>query len=352
MDFKLFLGVLKRYKRTVIGGTVLAVLLSVLSYGTPGLKGGKPTIVPRGSEVWEGQAELLISQEGFPYGRAVQQVAPGKGPGVPAQTIGDYSYMASLSSIYAAMANGNYVQHQIATQARVPLCPLLVTVTQPCGTVVAAEVSDLNTGAPEPLLTITSSAPTAGDATKLATTAVSVLQSEISRQQAATTTPIDQRIVLQAVKTGVPATLTKGHSKSIPMLVLFAVVSASIALAFIRNNHSDDPVRSTRRRLDDGLAPDGGPMFGGAGNGRIAEAEHGWVQTGSGTMRLLGLRSGESITRLAEEKSTAPQPVAAEESAQPLDLESALPTHRRRAWGNPRPPQFLRASGFEPESRD
>ena len=71
MDFKLFLGVLKRYKRVVISGTVLAVVLSVLSYGTPGLKGGKPTIIPRGAEVWQGEAEVLISQAGFPYGRAV-----------------------------------------------------------------------------------------------------------------------------------------------------------------------------------------------------------------------------------------------------------------------------------------
>ena len=66
MDFKLFLAVLKRYKRMVISGVVLAVVLSVLSYGTPGLKGGKPTIIPRGSEVWEGEAELLISQAGIP----------------------------------------------------------------------------------------------------------------------------------------------------------------------------------------------------------------------------------------------------------------------------------------------
>ena len=86
MDFKLFFAVVKRYKRVVISGTVLAVVLSVLSYGTPGLKGGKPTIIPRGSEVWQGDAEVLISEEGFPYGRAVTQVIPGKGTDIPAQT--------------------------------------------------------------------------------------------------------------------------------------------------------------------------------------------------------------------------------------------------------------------------
>ena len=52
MDFKLYLGVLKRYKRVLIAGAVVAVVLAVLSYGTPGLKGGKPTIIPRGAEIW------------------------------------------------------------------------------------------------------------------------------------------------------------------------------------------------------------------------------------------------------------------------------------------------------------
>ena len=241
MDFKLFLGVLKRYKRMVISGTVLAVVLSVLSYGTPGLKGGKPTIIPRGSEVWQGEAELLISQEGFPYGRAVEQVTPGKGTSIPSEPIGDENYMASLSSIYAAVANGNDVQHQVATEAGVPLCSLLVGVIRPCGTVVAAEVADLNTGAPLPLLTLTASAPTAVDAAKLATATVSVLQREITQQQAAAGTPVDQRVELQPVKSGTPATLIQGYSKSISILVLFAVMAASIALAFIRNNHSDDP---------------------------------------------------------------------------------------------------------------
>ena len=167
MDFKLFLGVVKRYKRMVIAGAVLAVVLSVLSYGTPSLKGGKPTIVPRGAEIWQGEAELLISQAGFPYGRAVHA---GRHPGrasTPSQPIGDYNYMASLSSVYAALANGNSVQHQAATEARVPLCPLT---TGPCGSLKAAEVDDISDrGSPLPLLTVTSSAPTAADAAKLAT---------------------------------------------------------------------------------------------------------------------------------------------------------------------------------------
>src|ERR1700733_10234530 len=145
MDFKLFIAVVKRYKRVVIGGTILAVVLSVLSYGMPGLKGGKPTVIPRGSEVFQGQAELLISQAGFPYGRAVDQYTPGSQTS-PSEPIGDENYMANLSSVYAAVANSTSIQQKVAKQSGVAVCPSL----QPCGTVMAAEVDDISDGVPLP----------------------------------------------------------------------------------------------------------------------------------------------------------------------------------------------------------
>jgi hypothetical protein len=338
MDFKLFGAVLMRYKRMVIAGVVLAVVLSVLSYGMPSLKGGKPTVIPRGSEVWEGEGELLISQQGFPYGRAVNQVTPGKASS-PSLPIGDFNYMASLSSVYAAMANGTSVQHQAAAQAGVTLCPS----TQPCASVEAAEVDDMSDGVPLPLITLTSSAPTAAAAAKLATSTLSVLRGAITQQQNTSGTPADQRVELQTVKGGSPAVLAQGPSKSVPILVLFAIVSASIALAFIRNNHSEEPVRSTRRRLDEGLVPDGWPAYAGDGSGRTAEPERGRIHTGSGSMQLLSLRRAGSAPRPADdEEIAAPQRAAADEPSA---------THRRRAWSD-RQPHFLRGSGFERDTRD
>jgi hypothetical protein len=361
MDFKLYFGVIKRYKRMVISGVLLAIVLSMLSYGTPGLKGGKPTIIPRGSEVWEGEAELLISQAGFPYGSAVQQVIPGKGTTVPAEPIGDYNSLASLSSVYAALANGTAVQQQVQTESRVPMCSLAVNATGPCGTMVGAEVADINTGSPLPLLTLTSSASTAADAARIATTTISVLGSEIARQQTAAGTPVNQRVVLQTLKSGAPATLTQGYSKSIPILVLLAITAASIALAFIRNSHSSDPVRPTRRHLDEGLSPDRRPAF--AGNGHVEEPAHDWgeepfapdevqpaastifdadVHTGGGRT-LLGLRKGGPASRPAEEENATPHPVAAEESSA---------TFRGRAWSDRKQTHFLRASSGKRESHD
>ncbi len=351
MDLKLFLAVIKRYKRVVIGGAVLAVLLSMLSYGTPGLKGGMPTIIPRGAEVWQGNAVVLLSQEGFPYDRAVQQVIPGKGITVPPQTIGDLNYMSNLSSVYAALANSDSVERQVAAEAHVPVCATTTTATAPaaasatgnCGTVVAASLQQTGTGAPLPLITLTSSAATAAEAAKLATSTIAVLQNQISKQQTAAGTLANQRVELETVNSGSPATLAQGHSKSIPILVLFAILSASIALAFILNNHSEAPVRSTRRRLDEGLEQNGGLTFAGTGNGHVAESDHGLARTSGARMKLIGLRRSASGIQLFDEDS-APTARDAPDGSSPTDV--------RRVRSDRTPPHVQRGSRFEPESRD
>ena len=345
MDIKLFVAVVKRYRRMVIGGTLLAVVLAVLSYGTPGLKGGKPTIIPRGAEVWQGNAVVLISQAGFPYDRAVQQVIPGKGISIPAQTIGDLSYMSNLSSVYAAMANSDSVLHEVETEAHVPVCSVTTTATAPptadasagCGSVVASSLQQQGTGSPLPLITLTSSAPTASEAARLASTTIAVLRSKITQEQAAADTPVEQRVELQTVNDGSPATLSEGHSTSLPMLVLFAVVSASIALAFIRNNHSANPVRSTRRRLDEGLG-DAAP-FGVGDGGRARERGYGSAQ---GSSARLGSITPKGVALHAYE----------EKLAQRADGEESGASEARHGRNDRRSTRLMRWSGAQAESRD
>ena len=112
MDLRLFWSVIRRHKRLVLTGTLLGLVLAVLAYGHPGLSHGKPTIIPRGAEVWQSESELLITQESFPYGRAEQQYTTGSGKSQPVP-IGDIAYMSSLAPIYSALANGNGIQAEL-----------------------------------------------------------------------------------------------------------------------------------------------------------------------------------------------------------------------------------------------
>lgn len=209
MDLRLFWAVLKRFKRISIGGTVAAVVLAVLAYGTPGPGG----ITPRGSVTWASQAQLLITQASGVYDRA------------DAKTIAvqDPNYMSSLSPIYAGLANGSAVQN-VVREAKVP------------GTVTASEGVDPNTGLYTPFINLTAAGPSAADAAKLATIGIASFQNYLARMEASTGVPADARITLEVVRNGPPAIASK-PKPTIPVLVFLAIMSGMIMLVFSLENH-------------------------------------------------------------------------------------------------------------------
>jgi hypothetical protein len=227
MDLNLFFALLWRSKRLVLGGLLLAAALAVLAYGEPSFSGGKPKLVPRGTEVWQSESQLLIAQDGFPYGETTS-------PSVS---------LATLSPVYANVANGDLVQSEIRQQ--------LGTV----GTVKAAEVIDAAASTNLPFVTFVASAPTASLATKLAAGAAVIFQAYVQRQQASSKIPRGRRVQLSIVESGTKPKLVEGHKLSIPILVFLAVMLSVITLVFLREN-----VRKSRIAAQLERAPfDGAP---------------------------------------------------------------------------------------------
>ncbi len=200
MDLRLFVAVVKRYKKLVGIGFILAVVLAGYTYKT----GTKP--------VYEAQSELLISQSSDPYGRAGQNSTP------------DTGYLSQLSGIYAALANGDNVAALVRRESGV------------VGTIQAAELIDGNTGDYQPLFTITSSASTPAGAVKLATTATRVLQTYVSQQQQAAYVSPSERVVLQIVKNGTQPLEAGGGKITMPMLLFVGILGAVLTLAFTLEN--------------------------------------------------------------------------------------------------------------------
>ena len=223
MDLRVFAAVVRRFKKLVIGGFVLASLLALVSYGTPALVNGKPTIKPRGSEVWSSQTLLMLSQATFPYGRAVEQYPTGPNNTQSSPPVGD-STLPNLAPIYVRLANGTAVLSGIHKMARVP------------GTVWASAVYDPVSNEPLPFVTLSSTAPTAADAARLANTAATVFQSVVATQQSTAQIPSDQRVQLQLLTNGNKPKLIDGPKKTIPMLLFVTVLAASIVLAFMLEN--------------------------------------------------------------------------------------------------------------------
>jgi hypothetical protein len=211
MDLSLFLAVLWRSRRLMIVGVALAAALAVLAYGQPSFSGGKPTLKPRGAEVWQSESQLLIAQAGFPYRQSAEATEPARS-------------MGSLSPIYANLANGGLVQAEIRRQFGLT------------GSVKAQEDVDLAAATFLPFVTFIATAPAPGEATRLANGAASVFKAFVARQQAATGVPAARRIQLAIVEPGTNAKLVEGHRLSIPILVFVAILIGTIALILIREN--------------------------------------------------------------------------------------------------------------------
>jgi hypothetical protein len=222
MDLRLIGGVLARFKVLVVGGALLAVLLAALAYGTPGFSNGAPALTPRGAEVWQGKAELIITgaraSRGQPQGRSAT------GASTPAEASAtDQGYLASLSPIYAALANGDAVQAQIHRTAAVP------------GTIQSTEAVDAATGNALPFITLTALGPTQRDAETLAVRGTAVVEQYVAAEQrSAESGPV--HVSLRVVKSGIPATLVEGHKLTAPLLIFVAVIVAVLALVFVLEN--------------------------------------------------------------------------------------------------------------------
>lgn len=211
MDLGLFVAVIWRSRWLVLGGVVFGAVLAALAYGEPSLSGGKPTLKPRVAEVWQSEAQLLISQSDFPYRQADEA-------GSPTQPLGN------LSPVYANLANGSTVQADIRRQLG------------KAGTVKASEDVDLAASSFLPFVNLTATASTQNEATRLAQGAAAIFVAYVTNQQAAAAIPPNRRIQLSIVQSGAKAKLVEGHKVSVPILVFLAVLIGIISVVFLKEN--------------------------------------------------------------------------------------------------------------------
>ena len=221
-------------------------------YGTPGMVNGKPGIVARGTESWESQTELIITQGSDPYGRAAQQYTGGSPKtGTPAVPVGEQAYMASLAPIYAAVANGNAIHDEILKSDPVD------------GAFNATAVVDSVTDAALPFVQFTATGQTSTSVVRLAQKAALVLQTYVANEEKAAGIAPSDRVVLQLIENGDQATLVKGHSKSVPLLVFVAILGAAVALAFVKENADPRTAAALGRRAGKPTHPMGDPAMAG-----------------------------------------------------------------------------------------
>ena len=209
MDIGLFLAVLWRSKRLMLSGVLLGTALAILAYGRPALSNGRPTLVPHTAKVWQSEAQLLITQTGFPMGRA---------------GFSGLDSLAALSPVYANLANGDGVLPEVARRLGID------------GTVQATDSLEPAAGVTLPFVNLTATAPTSREVVELVGQAARSLQSYVTILQGTAKIPPAQRIELSIVKSGTSTKLIDGPKISISILVFVAVLIACMSLVFLKEN--------------------------------------------------------------------------------------------------------------------
>jgi hypothetical protein len=122
MDLNRYLQVFWRFRIVLGVGLAIATLIAIMSLGKPTLSGGKPSFEFRESDVYLSAATLLVTQEGFPWGRAIlDDVVEVENPGSDPLVIpkyGDPGRYSGLAALYAELAKADEVQAIVASKNR------------------------------------------------------------------------------------------------------------------------------------------------------------------------------------------------------------------------------------------
>lgn len=239
MDLRLFSEVMWRYRRLLAAGAAVALLVALASMFSFSLQDG---FKHRQDETWVSHARLLVTQEGFPQGRAnlgnegaADQLAAGE-----RRFLGT-DRAVHLAQLYAKIANADEVRSLMFGEGRVGGAKQVT---------VRAE-QDL------PTLDVEALATTRTAAVTLAQRQVRALLRYLDREQKTSGVPEQERVRLSIVRwPGTRALLEEDsttwllapRSKMLPVVVFLAVLALFVGIAFLLDN-------GRRARVERGPVP-------------------------------------------------------------------------------------------------
>ena len=241
MDFRLYSRVLWRFKRLVVVGFVLALVLAGLSVAQVGSDG----ISYRNAVLWSSTTRIGVTQKGFPWGRLLAQ---GQTPGEAAQNLriplADPDRLNTLAVLYAELATSDPVRSLIKRRGGVPLCNredysgigLEAEASKRCGDLIATPVVVGDSRVALPLVDLVAIAPSPSAAVALAQRSALSFQTYIRRQQRANDVPDSDRVVVQQLVRPKPPKVFQPRSKTLPIVVFLAVMFATVGFVFVLEN--------------------------------------------------------------------------------------------------------------------
>lgn len=214
MDLSLYGRVIWRFRWLVALGLIMAVALSVLSVAKVSAHG----LSYRKPEVWQSSTTVLLTQHGFPWGRAVV-------PPVPNGATGGPGWLSGLTELYATFANSDQVRALMLRDGAAKNWTLTASPVIPSGSSSAL-----------PVIALSGLAYTPQGATRATLVGRDAFLQYVKRQQASAAIAKNERVDLQVLQNLTPPVVVQPRKKTLPVVVFLAVISATIGLAFILEN--------------------------------------------------------------------------------------------------------------------
>lgn len=238
MDLQLYLRVLWRFRFLVTAGLVLACALAMLAFGRVELDDGRPTIVPRQTEVWGSSAMLLVTQGGFPLGRSITQVYdfstdPETGREIAEPRFASEGRFSDLAAVYAQLAMSDHVVGLMLRDG-----PILGGIEAQ-----AVRTPDRRT---LPLVQVTATADSPQAAVQLAKRNVAAFLAYLTREQAVNKIDTEDRVIVTVVESPQVAELLVPRKLTQPIVVFMTVMFGVIGLAFLLQNLRPVPIQPAR----------------------------------------------------------------------------------------------------------
>jgi hypothetical protein len=195
---------------------VVTLVLGMLSYVRISPSG----ITYRSQETWSNEATLVLSQANFPELRSV--LPETQQPERFASLVDFYSAFATSDEVIARLQKKGLLKADDLEGGELP-----VTAT--------AVPSTVNAG-PTPLLKLSATAASPGEATRLTLGATAAFINFVRSRQDAAGIPEKQRVELRVVKRSAKPTLVAPRSKTTLIVIFLAGLTVAVAAAFIRDN--------------------------------------------------------------------------------------------------------------------
>jgi hypothetical protein len=227
VDLQLYFRVLWRFRFIVMIGFLLALVSAILSFATVSFKGGGPHLQYRQHETWVSNATLLVTQQGFPEGRTLTELTGSTADAAQAPTdskFADPGRFVALAVLYADLVDSD------------PVKAIVRRTGPPHGKVDGLAVATPDGSSTLPMIAIAAAANTPRRARSLARRQSEAFMAYITQNQIAHKVPKSDRVELEMVTKPTKAKLLSGRSKAVPIVVLVAMIAATLALAFVLEN--------------------------------------------------------------------------------------------------------------------